>query len=68
MSGAYRQEYGETEEIAAVAAAIATFQEAEGRRPRILVAKMGQVCSWLNALKKALYHLCDRTATTAGPR
>jgi len=42
VSGAYRQEYGETEEIAAVAAAIATFQEAEGRRPRILVAKMGQ--------------------------
>ena len=35
-------EYGETEEIEAVAAAINTFQEEEGRRPRILVAKMGQ--------------------------
>ena len=68
MSGAYRQEYGETEEIAAVAAAIATFQEAEGRRPRILVAKMGQVGSRLNALNIALHHPCDRTATTAGQR
>jgi len=42
VSGAYRSEYGETEEIEAVAAAINTFQEEEGRRPRILVAKMGQ--------------------------
>merc|ERR1711970_152025 len=42
VSGAYRSEYGETDEIKAVAAAINTFQEEEGRRPRILVAKMGQ--------------------------
>jgi len=42
VSGAYRSEYGETEEIEAVAAAINSFQEDEGRRPRILVAKMGQ--------------------------
>merc|ERR1719318_67357 len=42
VSGAYRSEYGETEEIEAVAAAINSFQEGEGRRPRILVAKMGQ--------------------------
>ena len=42
VSGAYRTEYGETGEIEAVAAAIDQFQEAEGRRPRILVAKMGQ--------------------------
>merc|ERR1712025_1054476 len=42
VSGAYRSEYGETEEIEAVAAAINSFQEEEGRRPRILVAKMGQ--------------------------
>merc|ERR1719435_36622 len=42
VSGAYRSEYGETEEIEAVAAAINNFQEDEGRRPRILVAKMGQ--------------------------
>ena len=37
VSGAYRSEYGETEEITAVATAIETFQEVEGRRPRILV-------------------------------
>lgn len=42
VSGAYRNEYGETEEITAVAKAIDNFQEVEGRRPRILVAKMGQ--------------------------
>jgi len=42
VSGAYRAEYGETEEIAAVTEAIAAFSEEEGRRPRILVAKMGQ--------------------------
>jgi len=42
VSGAYRSEYGETEEIEAVAAAINSFQDDEGRRPRILVAKMGQ--------------------------
>eukprot|EP00092_Neocalanus_flemingeri_P011762 GFUD01012684.1.p1 GENE.GFUD01012684.1~~GFUD01012684.1.p1 ORF type:complete len:755 (+),score=249.34 GFUD01012684.1:47-2311(+) len=42
VSGAYRSEYGETEEIQAVAAAIEIFQDEEGRRPRILVAKMGQ--------------------------
>jgi len=42
VSGAYRSEYGETEEIEAVATAINSFQEEEGRRPRILVAKMGQ--------------------------
>jgi methylmalonyl-CoA mutase len=42
VSGAYRTEYGESEEILAVARAIDNFQAAEGRRPRILVAKMGQ--------------------------
>jgi len=42
VSGAYRTEYGETDEIKAVTAAIEAFSEAEGRRPRILVAKMGQ--------------------------
>merc|ERR1719427_1360095 len=42
VSGAYRSEYGETEEIEAVANAIETFQDVEGRRPRLLVAKMGQ--------------------------
>jgi len=42
VSGAYRSEYGENSEIEAVTKAINQFQEAEGRRPRILVAKMGQ--------------------------
>merc|ERR1712214_245567 len=42
VSGAYRTEYGETGDIEAVASAIDQFQESEGRRPRILVAKMGQ--------------------------
>ncbi|XP_023328129.1 methylmalonyl-CoA mutase, mitochondrial-like [Eurytemora carolleeae] len=42
VSGAYRTEYGESEEIVAVSTAIDRFQEIEGRRPRILVAKMGQ--------------------------
>ena len=37
VSGAYRTEYGETEEINAVARAIDSFQDVEGRRPRILV-------------------------------
>merc|ERR1719509_116558 len=42
VSGAYRSEYGESEEIVAVTEAIEAFAEEEGRRPRILVAKMGQ--------------------------
>ena len=42
VSGAYRSEYGEQEEIEAVTTAIEKFQDGEGRRPRILVAKMGQ--------------------------
>ncbi len=37
VSGAYRTEYGESEEIVAVSTAIDRFQEIEGRRPRILV-------------------------------
>ena len=41
VSGAYRSEYGEQEEIEAVTTAIDKFQDGEGRRPRILVAKMG---------------------------
>merc|ERR1719221_1579259 len=42
VSGAYRTEYGETGEIEAVTEAVDEFAEEEGRRPRILVAKMGQ--------------------------
>ena len=37
-----RSEYGDSSEIDAVAKKIETFAEREGRRPRILVAKMGQ--------------------------
>ncbi len=42
ISGAYRQASGETETIARVLASTQAFAQAEGRRPRILVAKMGQ--------------------------
>ncbi|RBQ16048.1 methylmalonyl-CoA mutase [Spongiactinospora rosea] len=40
ISGVYREEVGNATE--AVRAACAAFERAEGRRPRILVAKMGQ--------------------------
>jgi methylmalonyl-CoA mutase len=42
ISGVYRKESGTTAAIERVRAAAATFERAEGRRPRILVAKMGQ--------------------------
>lgn len=42
ISGVYRDEAGEAGNVAAVLAATEEFEEAEGRRPRILVAKMGQ--------------------------
>jgi methylmalonyl-CoA mutase len=42
ISGVYRQESGATADIERVRAAAAAFERAEGRRPRILVAKMGQ--------------------------
>jgi methylmalonyl-CoA mutase len=42
ISGVYRQEAGQTDSIERVRAAAAEFERAEGRRPRILVAKMGQ--------------------------
>jgi methylmalonyl-CoA mutase len=42
ISGVYRQEAGATAGIERVRAAAAEFERAEGRRPRILVAKMGQ--------------------------
>jgi methylmalonyl-CoA mutase len=42
ISGVYRQEAGKTASIDRVRAAAADFERAEGRRPRILVAKMGQ--------------------------
>ncbi|WP_141576233.1 methylmalonyl-CoA mutase [Actinomadura sp. WMMA1423] len=42
ISGVYREEAGQVTGIERARAATAAFEEAEGRRPRILVAKMGQ--------------------------
>ena len=42
ITGAYRQTSGNTHAITQTLAATAAFAQAEGRRPRILVAKMGQ--------------------------
>jgi methylmalonyl-CoA mutase len=43
ISGVYRKEVGESDAtITKVAALVSTFEEQEGRRPRILIAKMGQ--------------------------
>jgi methylmalonyl-CoA mutase len=42
ISGVYRQEAGQSAGIERVRVAAADFERAEGRRPRILVAKMGQ--------------------------
>jgi len=42
VSGAYKSEYGSNAEIDTVVAKIREFAAAEGRQPRILVAKMGQ--------------------------
>ncbi len=42
ISGVYSSEFASEGELAAVRAMVAEFEAAEGRRPRILVAKMGQ--------------------------
>ncbi|XP_052247825.1 methylmalonyl-CoA mutase, mitochondrial-like isoform X1 [Dreissena polymorpha] len=42
VSGAYKTEYGQEKEIDAIIKRVEKFQENEGRRPRILVAKVGQ--------------------------
>ncbi len=42
ISGVFRDESGSGENVQRVLAATDAFEEAEGRRPRILVAKMGQ--------------------------
>jgi methylmalonyl-CoA mutase len=42
ISGVYRQEAGTVDIIEQARAATADFDEAQGRRPRILMAKMGQ--------------------------
>ena len=42
VSGAYKTEYGGSTEIDAIVTRIDKFAKKEGRRPRILVAKVGQ--------------------------
>ncbi|WP_067820785.1 methylmalonyl-CoA mutase [Nocardia inohanensis] len=42
LSGVYREEAGKVTNISKAIALVEEFGEAEGRRPRILVAKMGQ--------------------------
>ena len=42
ISGVYRDEAGKSENISTAIELVEKFAEAEGRRPRILVAKMGQ--------------------------
>jgi methylmalonyl-CoA mutase len=42
ISGVYREEAGAVDLIEQARAATATFEEEQGRRPRILMAKMGQ--------------------------
>ena len=42
ISGVYSSEFGEAEEVAAVRKATDEFEKEHGRRPRILIAKMGQ--------------------------
>ena len=42
ITGVYREEVGEAPNVARVRSMVDEFAEAEGRRPRILVAKMGQ--------------------------
>ncbi|CAI8032596.1 Methylmalonyl-CoA mutase, mitochondrial [Geodia barretti] len=42
ISGAYAQEYGQAEEMEKALQKVQAFEETEGRRPRILVAKVGE--------------------------
>ncbi|MGW5052840.1 methylmalonyl-CoA mutase [Actinokineospora sp. NPDC004072] len=42
ISGVYREEVGQSSTVDSARAVVDAFAEAEGRRPRILVAKMGQ--------------------------
>uniref|UniRef100_A0A8C7GI50 Methylmalonyl-CoA mutase, mitochondrial n=1 Tax=Oncorhynchus kisutch TaxID=8019 RepID=A0A8C7GI50_ONCKI len=42
VSGAYRSEFGEHEEISTAHNRVVEFKKHEGRNPRLLVAKMGQ--------------------------
>jgi methylmalonyl-CoA mutase len=42
VSGVYNAEFGKPDALSAIRQRVETFQAREGRRPRILVAKMGQ--------------------------
>ncbi|MDX2185477.1 MAG: methylmalonyl-CoA mutase [Opitutaceae bacterium] len=42
ISGVYRTQFGEDETVAKVRTLVGQFEKIEGRRPRIMVAKMGQ--------------------------
>ncbi|MBK8803551.1 MAG: methylmalonyl-CoA mutase [Fibrobacteres bacterium] len=42
ISGVYSAEFGEADEVANVRKATDDFEKAQGRRPRIMIAKMGQ--------------------------
>jgi methylmalonyl-CoA mutase len=42
LSGVYKREVGMTDAVACVQKLVAAFEQDEGRRPRILVAKIGQ--------------------------
>lgn len=42
VSGAYKSEFGEEDELKAVTKRVNDFEVKDGRRPRILVAKLGQ--------------------------
>jgi methylmalonyl-CoA mutase len=42
LSGVYKREVGMTDAVARVQKLVAAFEQDEGRRPRILVAKIGQ--------------------------
>ena len=42
VSGAYKAEYGEEDELKNVIKRVNEFEAKDGRRPRILVAKLGQ--------------------------
>jgi len=42
ISGVYSSEFGEGDEVAAVRSRTDAFEKEQGRRPRILIAKMGQ--------------------------
>ncbi|MDQ1005366.1 methylmalonyl-CoA mutase [Neobacillus niacini] len=42
ISGVYSAEFGENEQVAVIREMAAEFEQQEGRRPRIMIAKMGQ--------------------------